>query len=468
MTGPTSFALRSWHINGVFDIRYGWMQAKFYPDFRARLQALEARGWDKMGFGVSDIGGWQCFTRAGADYAIASGETFLLVAKSQGDIKLAIDRARAGNGFHFSAPAGFETQGAFYRDQIDLGDLKDKVGQAMSMYGSGTISPMMQEMVPMFADGLGLEALSKQHTAMFLRNGDIEAVRRIELTGDARQTPIGALVYSEPSELMTAKNGPFELIGEAAWANPGKLPQPLMDYVIEKLAPALNAQMVAGGGEAIDPRSIPGMIGLADTDLTNLASQVYVLATGSEDRGNGRYFPGLTVLVRTDNPELHSIVSGMVASLTEAESGVTLHRKDVGDTNAETWVLEDPNIPLSPTIAWTNGWVVESLWREDAMKARDALEKGTLLTPDPEGAANVRVRCNRRELLRGIADATYDSGMGGMAEIAAQLSGENERLWVEMVNHGDYTEGQCRFSLGLFEHMARVLAFEMKPMTQTL
>jgi hypothetical protein len=210
------------------------------------------------------------------------------------------------------------------------------------------------------------------------------------------------------------------------------------------------------------------MLGLGNADLSTLADQVYVLATSSTDRGNGQYIPGVTVAIRTQNPDLHYIMTGIMDTITLMVPGLPISAKDFGDQNAQTWVFNDPSIPLTPTLAWTDGWVVKSLWREDALAARDALESGTLFRPTRMGPANVRIQCNRQRLLRGIADVTYvvpepqAAFAGGLMELAAQLSESGERLDFEWVNESGYAEERCKFSVGLFEHIMPILAYCMR------
>ena len=195
MGGPTGYALKSWHFDGIGE-RHSWRKTfTAYPDFQSRLFALETTGWDKMGYGVADLNGWKYFTRDDAKYVVASAGNFLLFGKTTQEHPNAVVRSREHTGFHFSAPDGFETDGAFYRDQSDLSKLKDQIFRAIAEKGGEQLPPMAQQIIPKLMDGLGFEALSKQDSAMFLRNGDIEEVKRVELTGQAKDTPIGAMVY---------------------------------------------------------------------------------------------------------------------------------------------------------------------------------------------------------------------------------------------------------------------------------
>jgi hypothetical protein len=268
-------------------------------------------------------------------------------------------------------------------------------------------------------------------------------------------------------QVMTAENGPFDIIGEAAWAHPGDYMQAVMDYVLEFAIPALSPDTGEGG---MDPGAIVGMLGLGENKINTLADQAYVFITSSTKRENGEYLPGITVAVRSDNPDLPFIATGIADTITFMIPNLPLSSQDFGDENARTWVLDDPDFPLTPTLAWTDGWMVKSLWREDALEARDALANGTLLSPDGLDPANFRLTVHRQELLRGIADVMYAIPESGVAlvgiwcEIAAQLSGENEALNMEMVNGDGYMESHCRFSLGLFENLAPVFGYVMKGM----
>ena len=268
---------------------------------------------------------------------------------------------------------------------------------------------------------------------------------------------------------MTAKNGPFEIIGEAAWANPGKIAKSIMDFALDSVVPTIAKQMGAPSG--MDKQSILGMLGLGNTDVSTLR-QPDLRCSYRLDRSRQWFvFPGLVAIVKSDNPDLQYIVTGMMDSISLAMPYIPMKLKDFGDKDAKTWVFNDPSIPITPTIAWTKGYFVKSLWREDALKARDALEQGTLLSTGDTNPANFRLQVNRQELFHGIADvlfeipAPYVAAGGGAFELGSQLSKNDERLWMESINHGDYTEGRCKFSIGMFETVAPVFAYIMKGMT---
>jgi hypothetical protein len=397
------------------------------------------------------------------------------------NLKDAVSRSEKGDGFHFSTPKDFNTDGAFYRDQVDLTNLKSMMaGDINRVMGMGHPAPQPDnapapegskgktnaQMVDDLLKGVGFEAVSRQHGAMWLRNGEIEAAKHVELTGNAKDSLLGSLVYSSPKKLMTAEGGPFEIIGEAAFANPGEYARASMDFALNSIAPFVTGQM---GITQFDATPILGLLGLGNADVSKLAQEVYVMATSSSRRGGNMYLPGLVAAVHTDGDDLRYIMVNLIDSAgTMAPAQFPFAARDFGDQNAKTWVSNDPSLPFTPTLAWTDGWLVESLWREDAIAARDALANGSLLKSDKMPPVNFRMRFNRQKLMRGFADILYEipepevAYGGAVAEILALLSAKDERLLVETVNGDNFTESRCKFSIGLFQDLIPALAYAAK------
>ncbi len=459
-----TYKLVSFLISGVLSqgpYRY-YQDYKPYPDLADRLSLIESLDPEDMGFETEQSGAWTFYNREGSCYAFASSDIFLLFGANVDELEEAVARQRSGNGYHFNPPADFDTAGAFYRDEADLSNLGECVKSALPEEIPMDCAGIMEGMMA----GLGIEALSMQHTACWLRDGDIESVRRMELTGEGQRTLVGSLLYAEPKELMTAQGGPFDIIAELAWANPGEYAQGLMDFALEFVMPMVADQT---GMEEMDPDMMLGMVGLGELDPSTV-EEAYVLLTCSEDRGGGLYLPGMIVAKKVGSPDVGPIAVGLVDSISFMV-GFPLGMSDFDDENAATWVTDEPKCPISPTIAWTDDWLVASLFREDALAARDALENGTLFSPDGLDPANSRLQVNRQRLMRGAADVLYaipsddyvPVAAGGMLfELAAQLSESDERLYFETVSNGEYIESRSIFSLGLIEDLVPVFAYLVK------
>jgi hypothetical protein len=475
----TSYKLKAWQVDGVLTMTsYYSKDFEPYSDASRRILALGRAGFDKMGFTVEEAGGWKYLTYTRGNQAFASGGRSLLMSKELAPLKEAVSRSEKGEGFHFSSPKAFKTEGAFYRDQTDLTNFESiiskQVGDAMRMSmaamgrnpetaDSTTVDE--SQAIDNLMKGIGFEALASQHSAMWLRNGEIELVKHLELTGKGQGTLIGSMVYSSPKKLMTATGGPFDIIGEGAWANPGEYSKAAMDFGLEFVAPFVAEQM---GMPSVDPTPILQFLGIGNVDVSKLSQEVYVMATSSTKRYDDVYLPGVTVAIHTEGEDLHYILSGLLDSAALMIPDFPMVATDHGDANAQTWNVKDNYLPFTPTIAWTDGWVVESLWREDALAARDALANGTLLRPGKMGTANIRMTCNRQKLLRGIGDSLYEMPEGELAiggaitEILALLSGKDEGLLVEMANGDKFTESRCKFSIDLFENLVPALSYIAK------
>jgi hypothetical protein len=463
-TKYNDFQLVSKRIGGTMTM--GPWQEDYEPDgdLAANLRTMRRINPAYFGVSVESDGDWKFYSPEEGKYAFASMGRFLLFGPNTDTLIKSRETYESGNGFHFSPPDGFETEDAFYRDQADLTMLKDEI--------LGNLPPEMpSEAMPMMGTimgSVGLDALESQHTSCWLRNGDIESLRRIVLTGDAQRTLIGSLVYSDPKELMTARGGPVDLIGEMAWANPGEYIQGVLDFVMETALPLITAQT---GTENVNPGEIMSMLGINQLDPSQI-QQANILLTASEDRGNGLYLPGLTGIIRTDNPDLGYMAVGIMDTLTLMVPRIPIYAADFEDENAKTWLFTDDKLPISPTIAWCDGYVVKSLWREDALRVRDALQEGTMLAPDGMAPANARIYVNRQELMRGIADVLYVipeecvPAVGGIFELAAQLSGPDERLYIERVSGENYVDERSMFSIGLFEDLVPVFSYVAKAMSE--
>jgi len=454
-----SYALTSFRIGGTLEFG-GWRNTyEPYDDLANRLLSL-GRTLDiaDMGFDVESFGGWTLVAKENADYAFGFGDSFVLFGKDFDEIRGAVRRYENGGGFHFTPPEDFNTQGAFYRDQADVGTSIAGVSEAHM----GQMPPEIRGMMQGMFESIGIDAITFQHTAGWLRAGEIESVRRVELSGESRRSLVGSIAYAEPMELLTASGGPFRLIGEMSWANPDVYIHAYLDYLFEFVAPMAMSQM---GAEAADPNALLSMVGLGDIGSMNFGDQLIVLLTASTEREDGSYWPGMLALLETDSPDLAYVAAGFMDSMSFMMPDFPFRREDFGDENAMTWVIDNEDFPITPTIAWTDGWIIKGMFREDVLRARESLEMGTLLMPDGMAPANLRLHANRQGLLRGVADVLYAlpcweaSPVGSALEILARLSGPDEMLYVEVTGSEDYLETRCSFSTGLFEGLVPALAY---------
>ena len=177
--------------------------------------------------------------------------------------------------------------------------------------------------------------------------------------------------------------------------------------------------------------------------------------------------------METDNTDLAYVATGLIDSVSFMIPDFPLVQMDYGDENAMTWMLEVEDAPpLTPTIAWTDGWIVKGLWREDVLEARDALMQGILLMPDGMGPATMRMHCNRRQMFEGIADIMYEMPWGEVAaggfvlEILAELSESEERLYLETTSGEGYIETRCMFSTGVMERLVPGLTDAMRAVVE--
>ena len=468
-----NYSLVSFHVGGIMTSRGRQKSFEPYDDITGNLRRFGRNyDWTDMGFTVETSGDWTYVAPPDRDYAFAFGDGFLIFESDIATLREMVGRYETGDGFRFDPPRDFNTDGAFFRCQTDIDAFAEMMlGASMEeMQREMGAMPMEMEgfMTGMF-DSIGLDAISSQHTACRLRFGDIEMARWVELSGESADSFIGTMLSTEPQVLMTAEGGPFEIIGEMAWANPGRYMHAYIDYLMEFVFPMMMEEMMGEmPGDAMDPGEMLRMFGLGGIESMDFGEQVLVLLTGPADRGDGLYLPGLVTILKTDSEDLGYLAVGVMDTLSLMIPDLPIHQEDFGDENAVTWVIEDENFPLTPTIAWTDGWMVKSLWREDALTAIETLRMGTMLMPDGMEPANMRLHVHGQELLRGIADVVYAMPEGEIApaaailEILARLSEPEDRIYSEMVGHDGYFETRCMMSIGLCEDLLPLLAYVVK------
>ncbi|MCX6647421.1 MAG: hypothetical protein NTY09_13840 [bacterium] len=456
------YRLFAYCIGGV-NVSPGWTN-NFIPcdDFADRLINFST-DYDisSLGFEVETDGDWTYYHPVDADYSFASGGRYLLFSENTEMLAGAVERFNSGDGFVFNPPADFDTSGAFMRCQADPAGMLNGEG-LMSFCPSGDceIPPEVEAMMGDIIGKVGIEAVKMQHTACWLRNSDIEMVRRVELTGEAQGSLVGSILNAEPEPLMTAEGGPLGIIGEMAWANPNEFVHSYLDFLFENIFPMIADQ--AG----VDPQAMLGMVGLDNINDMEFGDSMYVFVTESEDRGDGVYLPGLNAALETNDEDLFYTAVNLADTIMMSIPDLPLSQVETGDDTVFTWAFDDPEIPLTPTIALADGWIVKGLFQDDVLAIRDALANGEMLSPDGLGPANFRVRANRQRLLRGIADVAYIlpdgvSAAGGILESLALMSDPDERLFAESVGNDEYFESRCYFSIDLFENLIPALSYIM-------
>ena len=465
-SGPEThcrYMLKAYCIGGI-NVSPGWANDFIpYDDFPDRLLDFD-REYDisDLGFDVETDGGWTFYYPEGAEYAFASGGRHLLVGQDMDVLYDAVDRFVNGDGFEFDTPSDFDTSGAFMRSQTDPKGMMS--GDNFACLGSPCgeeLPPELEHMIQDMYGKIGLEAIEMQHTACWLRNSDIEMVRRIELTGEAENSLIGTIVNADPKLLMTAEGGPLGIIAEMAWANPDEFLHAYIDFIFEIVFPMIAPEI------GMDPQAMLGMVGLQDIDEMEFGEMMYLFLTESEDRGGGNYIPGLSAVMKTDNEDIAYTAVNILDMMTMMIPDLPMHQVDTGDDTVFTWVVDNPECPVSPTIAWTDGWFVKGLFQDDVIAIRDALAAGEMLSPDGLYPANARFRCNRQDLLRGIADVMYvlpdgAAAAGAFFEGLALITDRDERLFSEVTGTDDYLESRCYFSIDLFENLIPALSYLMK------
>ncbi len=454
-----SYMLHSFHIGGIGTKEVWETNYEPYDDLAYELSnfAIHYDPFD-MGFIILADEGWDFISQDDAEFAFAFGGCHLVIGDNVETLMLAVEHYESGSGFRFSTPDDFDTDGAICRGQIDM-----RNGSSMFMGpGHKDMPPDVAELMDNMFSIIGMEAVSMQHTACWLKDGDIQSIRRVELTGEAENSLVGSLVHAQPEILMTAEGGPMEIIGEVAWANPDEWAHAYIDWLFEFVIPMIADEFGAGD---MDMNQMLGMVGLGEIQSMDFGEQLYMLITGSVDRGDGMYVPGMTVLLETDNEDLPYVMVGLMDSISFMVPDFPFYQANYGDENAVTWVLDCDEFPISPTIAWTDGWVIKGLWREDVLTARDALENGMLLMPDGMDPANIRVHFHRQKLMRGIADTLYEipeseaSFVAGLFELAALLSNQDERLYMELTGGENCIESHQMLSIGMFEDLIPLMAY---------
>ncbi|MCK4720801.1 hypothetical protein KAU08_09085 [bacterium] len=448
-------------IGGV-NISPGWANNfKSYPDLADRLLNFgDEYDYVDCGFNVETEGEWLYLSRDDKDFSIAAGGQYLLVSASLDSLYDGVERFEARSGFAFDTPDNFDTDGAIMRWQTDPAAMFDECG-ATCLTG-GELPPEVAPMLDQIFENIGMEAIDLQHDAVWLRNHDLEMVRHVELTGEADRSLIGSLVNAEPKELMTAQDGPLDIIGEIAWANPDEFAHAYIDFIFDMILPMVAEE------SGVDPQVMLGMVGLGDINNLEFGEEAYIFITGSEERANGMYVPGISAAIRTDNPDIGYAIIGLVDTLTFFMGmEAPFYQEETGDDTVFTWIMDSEKCPASPTIAIGDGWVIKGLFQDDVLTIRDALENGEMLSPDGLDPANMRMRVNRQALLRGIADVMYvlpdgAAAAGSILEILAQLSDDDERLYTEVVSTDEYLESHSYLSIDLFENMVPVLSYIMK------
>lgn len=458
------YKLSTFCIGGV-NISPGWAN-NFIPseDFTDRLLSLTSDyDFSSLGFDVETDGDWTFCYPEGTDFAFAMGGMYFLFSENMDVLEDAVGRYGSGDGFAFSTPSDFDTSGAFMRSQGNPGGMINMMSDPVLVLGPGEheeMPPEVEQMMENIYGSMGLDAIKMQHGACWLRNSDIEMVRRTELSGDATNSFIGSMLNAEPELLMTAENGPLGIIGEIAWANPDEFVHAYLDFVFETVFPMIADKI------GMDPQMMLSMIGLEDINNMEFGDSMYILITESEDRGDGIYIPGLNAIVETGDEDMFYTAVNVVDTLIMMVPDLPMSQVETGDDNVFTWALDIPGIPISVTLARTDDYFIKGIFQDDVLAIRDALENGEMLSPDGLGPANERVRVNRQQLLRGIADVMYllpegMSAAGAMFESLALMSDADERLFAEAAGNGEYVESSCYFSIDLFERLIPAIAYVM-------
>jgi hypothetical protein len=464
-TSPETYSmyrLFAYCIGGV-NVSPGWTN-NFIPcdDFADRLTRFSS-DYDisSLGFEVGTDGDWTFYHPVDDDYTFASGGRYLLFAENKDILADAVGRFNNSEGFAFSTPADFDTSGAFMRCQTDpIGMLNSGGVVTITPSGGIDLPPEVQTMMNDIVAKVGIEAIKMQQDACWLRNSDIEMVRHIELTGEASRSLVGSILNAEPELLMTAEGGPLGIIGEMAWANPNEFVHSYLDFIFENIFPMIADQ--AG----MDPQAMLGMVGLDNINEMEFGDSMYVFVTESEDRGDGVYLPGLNAALETDSEDLFYTAVNLIDTIAMSIPDASISQVETGDDTVFTWAFDDPSIPLTPTIALADGWIVKGLFQGDVLAIRDALNNGEMLSPDGLDPANCRVRVNRQRLLRGVADVVYIlpegiSAAGAILEGLALMSDPDERMFTEAVGTDEYFESRCYFSIDLFENLIPALSYIM-------
>lgn len=461
------YILKSWHITGVLT-RDGWDKSfESYDDIDSRMRDF-AHDFKANVAGGPESGGFSYKGYEEKGYAIAYGDGYLLFGSNIDTLKQAVSTYLNGDGFAFDEVDGFDKEGSFYFEQTDFPALYETYGplplMAMRSFGAGEMGlpDEIMGMIEGMYNKMGFNELGKDYKACKFENGDLVSVERMLITGDAEGTMISRILTSPPEDLLTAEGGPFDIIGELAWANPDEYAKAYIDFILESVLPLISEQM---GSEEMDPGAMLGMLGLSNIEEMNFGDQLYMLVTSSEERSNGEYIPGITTLLKTDNQDLMYVVVGLMDTLSLMVPEFPFSQLESNEENIYTWTLNVEELPFTPTIGWTDGWIVKGLWKEDVLAALDAIDNGTMFMPDMMEPANSRLHVHRQELLRGIADIVYlvpedeASLVAGVFELMALLSDPDERLYCETKSNGEWVETRSEFSIDVFEEVMPLVSY---------
>jgi len=457
-----SFTLKVFKLGGSLTFS-GWStDNEFYNDLESILEWWDISDLESMGFSSEQTGGFTIYTRSDTDSVFAAGDRFLVFSTSCEDVHNAIMRYNSGTGFEFDPVDALDTDTAFYRDQANLEGIMEQMHGMMLVEAPADVSWMIDDIW----EAAGITELETQYTAGWLEDGMITSARRASLNGEAVDTFMGTMLHADPEPLYTAQYGPLEIIAEVAWANVDDYMFAYIDFLLHDMAPIITEATGAPEGSVSQMLAMVGLSGIEELEKDDFADQMYIWLTSSVERDNGEFIPGLTIALKTETAEdLGYTFVGMIDTMSFMVPEFPFYQGDYDDKNATTFVTDIEELPMTPTIAWTDGWVVESLFREDALEIRDALDRGIMLMPDNLDPANMRIRCNRQELLRGIADIMYiipEEGvpaMGAVFEVLAQLTGDDEGLMIETTGHGDFVESRAEMSTDLFENMLKVMTY---------
>jgi len=466
----TSYLLKSWHIHGVAT-KDGWRDTiEEYEELDSILRdLLRELDFDMIGMQAEEENGFTFIPSPCGEAGMAYGRNYLLFGSSIDALKKSVETFMSGDGFAFDEVEDFDTSGAFYREQVDFPALYELYGPLPMMvleggvaHGLGLDDEILGMLEGIYRE-MGFNEFGMNYKACWLENDNIISVERMYFTGTAEGSFMDEVLTVEPEILMTAVGGPFEIIGEFAWANPDDIFSAYINFMLGKVLPLVASEM--GGGEEIDPSMMLGMLGLGEIEELDFGDQVYTLLTASEMRSNGQYIPGLTTCLKTDSEDIAYVAVGMMDTMSLMVPDFPFTQMESDLENVYTWVLDMEEFPISPTIGWTDGWMVKGIWREDVITAIDAIENGTMFMPDGMQPANMRMHFNRQELLRGLADAALlvpeDESplIAGMFEFAALLSNPDERLYLEVYGNDEWTETRSELSIGMVEDLVPVMSY---------
>ena len=219
------------------------------------------------------------------------------------------------------------------------------------------------------------------------------------------------------------------------------------------------------GMAGMDPNAMLSMVGINNLEDMEFGEQVYVLLTESTERSTGAYVPGLTTILVDTEPDIAYTAIGVMDTLSLMVPEFPFTQMESDLDNVFTWTIDAEGCPASPTIGFTDTYMVKGMFREDVITALDAIENGTMFVPDSMEEANSRVHFNRQELFRGMADLAYlipedeSALVSGVFELLAVLSNEDEHLYIETIQTGMYQETRTELSIGMFEDLVPLMTW---------